>query len=71
MQEIREPGFPVDVGGTTELHATFREESRTYLFSAIAAMQEIRKSERPSRGFLRRKTTPRHRSQATVIAKLR
>jgi hypothetical protein len=24
-----EPGFPVDAGGTTELHATFCEESRT------------------------------------------
>jgi hypothetical protein len=24
-----EPGFPVDVGGTTELHATFSDESRT------------------------------------------
>jgi hypothetical protein len=29
MQEIREPEFLVDVGGITELHATFREESRT------------------------------------------
>jgi hypothetical protein len=29
LQEIREAGFPVDVGGTTELHATFSEESRT------------------------------------------
>ena len=24
-----EPGFPVDAGGTTELHAAFFEESRT------------------------------------------
>ena len=30
------------VVGTTELHATFREESRTSLFSASAALQEIR-----------------------------
>jgi hypothetical protein len=37
-----EPGFPVDVVGTTELHATFREESRTSLFSVGAALQEIR-----------------------------
>jgi hypothetical protein len=29
MQEIREPEFPVDVDGSTELHAIFREESRT------------------------------------------
>jgi hypothetical protein len=28
----------------TELHATFREESRTSLFSASAAQQEIRKA---------------------------
>jgi hypothetical protein len=39
-----EPGFPVDVIGTTELHATFREESRTSLFSASAAQQEIREA---------------------------
>jgi hypothetical protein len=39
---LTEPGFPVDVVGTTELHATFREESRTSLFSASAALQEIR-----------------------------
>jgi hypothetical protein len=37
-----EAGFPVDVVGTTELHATFRKESRTSLLSASAAMQEIR-----------------------------
>jgi hypothetical protein len=37
-------GFPVDVVGTTELHATFREESRTSLFSASAALQEIREA---------------------------
>jgi hypothetical protein len=39
-----EPGFPVDVVGTTELHATFREESRTSLFLASAALQEIREA---------------------------
>jgi hypothetical protein len=39
-----EPGFPVDVVGNTELHATFREESRTSLFSASAALQEIREA---------------------------
>jgi hypothetical protein len=32
----------VDLFGATELHATFREESRTPLFSASAALQEIR-----------------------------
>jgi hypothetical protein len=37
-----EPGFPVDVCGPTELHAAFREESRTSLFSPGAALQEIR-----------------------------
>jgi hypothetical protein len=37
-------GFPADVGGTTDLHATFREESRTCLFSASAAQQEIREA---------------------------
>jgi hypothetical protein len=60
-----EPGFPVDVVGNTELHATFREESRTSLFSASAAMQEIRGSDRPFRGFLPRKTTPRDLYRAT------
>jgi hypothetical protein len=39
-----EPGFPVDVVGTTELHATFHEESRTSLFSASAALQEIQEA---------------------------
>jgi hypothetical protein len=37
-----EPGFPVEPGGVTELHAAFREESRTLLLSASAALQEIR-----------------------------
>jgi hypothetical protein len=60
----------VDLVGTTELHATFREESRTSLFSARAALQEIRESDRLFRGFLPKKTTPRDLYQATVIAKL-
>jgi hypothetical protein len=51
-----EPGFPVDLVGTTELHATFREE--------------VRESDRPFRGFLPRKTTPRDLYQATAIANL-
>jgi hypothetical protein len=37
-----EPGFPVDLSGATELHAAFREESRTSLLSTSAALQEIR-----------------------------
>jgi hypothetical protein len=37
-----EPGFPVDLCGATELHAAFREESRTSLLSTSAALQEIR-----------------------------
>jgi energy-coupling factor transporter ATP-binding protein EcfA2 len=41
---LTEPGFPVDLVGTTELHATFREESRTSLVSASPAMQEIREA---------------------------
>jgi activator of HSP90 ATPase len=39
-----EPGFPVDGIESTELHATFLEESRTSLFSASAALQEIREA---------------------------
>jgi hypothetical protein len=54
----------------TELHAAFREESRTSLLSNSAALQEIRGSDRLLRGFLPRKTTPRNLYQATVIAKL-
>jgi hypothetical protein len=34
----------VDLGGATELHAAFREESRTSLPSASAALQEIREA---------------------------
>jgi len=32
----------VEVCGATELHAAFREESRTSLLSTSAALQEIR-----------------------------
>jgi hypothetical protein len=39
---ILEPGFPVELCGATELHAAFREESRTSLLSTSAALQEIR-----------------------------
>jgi hypothetical protein len=59
-----EPGFPVDLCGATELHAAFREESRTSLLSISAALQEIRGSDRLLRGFLPRKTTPRDPYQA-------
>jgi hypothetical protein len=31
-----EPGFPVELGGAIELHAAFREESRT-LFPSVSA----------------------------------
>jgi len=54
----------VDLGGATELHAAFREESRTSLLSISAALQEIRGSDRLLRGFLPRKTTPRDPYQA-------
>jgi hypothetical protein len=37
-----EPGFPVDLCGAAELHAAFREESRTSLLSTSAALQEVR-----------------------------
>jgi hypothetical protein len=60
----------VDLCGATDLHAAFREESRTSLLATSAALQEIRESERAFRGFLPRKTTPRELYQATVIAKL-
>jgi hypothetical protein len=41
QSSFAESGFSVDVVGTTELHATFREESRTSLLSASVALQEI------------------------------
>jgi hypothetical protein len=53
-----EPEFPVELCLATELHAAFREESRTSLLSTSAALQEIRGSDRYFRGFLPRKTTP-------------
>jgi hypothetical protein len=34
----------VEVCGATELHAAFREESRTSLLSTSAALQEIREA---------------------------
>jgi hypothetical protein len=34
--------FPVELCGATELHAAFREESRTSFLPASAALQEIR-----------------------------
>jgi hypothetical protein len=35
-----EPGFPVELGGAIELHAAFREESRTSLPSLGAACRK-------------------------------
>jgi hypothetical protein len=35
----------VELGGAIELHAAFREESRTSLPSVSAALQEIRESQ--------------------------
>jgi hypothetical protein len=37
-----DPGFPVELCGSTELHAAFREESRTSHPSTSVALQEIR-----------------------------
>ncbi len=59
----------MELGGAIELHAAFRKESRTSLPSVSAALQEIRESPGPFRGFLPRKTTPRDLYQAKVIAK--
>jgi hypothetical protein len=70
LQEIRKPGFPVELCGATELHAAFREESRTPLLSTSAAAAGNPGSDRPFQGFLPRKTTSRDLYQATVIAKL-
>jgi hypothetical protein len=39
-----EPGFPVELCGPTDLHAAFREESRTSLLSTRTALQEIREA---------------------------
>jgi hypothetical protein len=38
------PDFLWSFGGATELHAAFREESRTSLLSTGAALQEIREA---------------------------
>jgi hypothetical protein len=59
----------VEHGGATELHAAFREESRTSLPSASAALQEIRGSKGHFRGFLPKKTTPRDLCEARVTVK--
>jgi hypothetical protein len=39
-----EPGFPVELGGAIELHAAFREESRTSLPSVSAARRKSGKA---------------------------
>jgi hypothetical protein len=41
---LTKPGFPVELVRANELHAAFREESRTSLLSASAARQEIREA---------------------------
>jgi hypothetical protein len=43
-----EAGFPVELCRATELHAAFREESRTSFLPASAALQEIRGSREPA-----------------------
>jgi hypothetical protein len=55
----REPGFPVELCGATELHAAFREESRTSSLPAGPALQEIREAKSLFVGFLPGKNTPR------------
>ena len=65
-----EPGFPVELCGASQLHAAFREESRTSLLSTGAALQEIREAIDLFVVFLPGKTTPRDLYQATVIVKL-
>jgi hypothetical protein len=59
----------VELCGATELHAAFREESRTSFLPASAALQEIREANGFSWSRLAG-TTPRDLYQATVIAKL-
>jgi hypothetical protein len=61
----------VKVGGAIELHAAFREESRTILLSSSATRQEIRESRDLVVVFSQGKTTPRDLYQAIVIAKPR
>jgi hypothetical protein len=60
----------VELGGAIELHAAFREESRTSLPSGKCRVLEIRGSHIAFRGFLPRKTTPRDLYETTVIAKM-
>jgi hypothetical protein len=66
---LTQPGFPVDVVGTTELHATFREESRTSLLSASAALKGNPGMQQDFSWSRRAGTTPRDPYQATVVAK--
>jgi hypothetical protein len=57
------------LGGATELHAAFREESRTSLSSMSAALQEIRESEMTFPWSRLAGTTPRDLREATVTVK--
>jgi hypothetical protein len=41
---LTEPGFPVELGGAIELHAAFREESRTSLPSVNATRRKSGKA---------------------------
>jgi hypothetical protein len=54
----------LELDGAIELHAAFREESRTSLLSANAALKGNPGKPRVFRGFLPRKTTPRDLYQA-------
>jgi hypothetical protein len=66
-----EPGFPVELCGTTELDAAFREESCTSFPSASAALQEIREAIGLFVVPFQGKSMLRDLYQTTVIAKLR
>jgi hypothetical protein len=59
----------VEVGGTTEPHATFFEESRTYWFPASAALQEIREAKDLFVVFSQGKPLLAAFCRATVIVK--
>jgi hypothetical protein len=60
----------VELCGATELHAAFREESRTSFLPASAALQEIREAKALFVVFSQGKTTPRDLYQATVVFRL-
>jgi hypothetical protein len=60
----------VELCGATELHAAFREESRTSFLPASAALQEIREAIGLFVVFLQGKPHLAIFYQATVIAKL-